>query len=88
MSKPFTLARTEQVLLQVSACWLAGAMIYAFVAGEYLPVGMTLPGEWQTLSALRDLPALFLLSLSGGFGLGALCSIALRRGNLLNTEKS
>ena len=79
MTRPFTLSRTEQVLLQVSTCWLAGAMIYAFMAGEYLPVGMILPGEWQTMSALRDLPAIFLLSLSGGFGLGALGSIALRR---------
>lgn len=86
MTQPFTLTRTERVLLQVSGCWLAGAMIYAFMAGEYLPTGLMTGTEWRAMSAMRDLPALFLLSLSGGFALGALAAIALRRANIMNTE--
>lgn len=85
MSKPLTLARTEQVLLQVSACWLAGAMIYAFVACEYLPAAPA--REWRLMSAMRDLPLIFLLSLSGGFALGALAGIALRRSGTPKTER-
>ncbi|WP_338634691.1 hypothetical protein V6L80_00580 (plasmid) [Erwinia persicina] len=84
-SRPFALTRVEQVLLLVCASWLASAALYAFVASELLwqwadtgRLNLNAPEAWL-LSALRDCPLLFLLSLAGGFACGALVSIVLRR---------
>lgn len=84
-SRPFALSRIEQVLLLVCASWLASAALYAFIAAELIrPVVDS--GLWRVdspegrlLSALRDYPLIFLLSLAGGFACGALVSIVLRR---------
>ncbi|MDC7860708.1 hypothetical protein [Pantoea ananatis] len=80
--EPLTLTRLESVLLLVCASFLAASGLYAWLVCEFTDGGLLIFGAGAgegLLSAVLDFPLLFLLSLAGGAGSGALISITLRR---------
>lgn len=79
--KLLTLSQLETALLLVCASLLAAAGIYAWLACDLAgPItGMTYGSDALVLSGIQLYPLLFLFSLAGGFGCGALTSITLRR---------
>lgn len=81
IEKNLTLSRLETALLLVCASLLAAAALYAWLACEIAGRmdGITYGADMLVLSGLQLYPLLFLFSLSGGFGCGALTSITLRR---------
>ena len=81
IEKTLTLSRLETALLLVCASLLAAACLYAWLVCDLAgPItGMTYGSDALVLSSLQLYPLLFLLSLAGGLGLGALTSITLRR---------
>ncbi|MDF7788382.1 hypothetical protein P4910_23325 [Pantoea stewartii] len=87
--EPLTLTRMESVLLLVCASFLAASGLYAWLVCEFTDGGLLIlragAGE-GLLSAVRDFPLLFLLSLAGGAGSGTLISITLRRQGFMDHE--
>ncbi|MGP2417053.1 hypothetical protein ACWXV6_22000 [Pantoea ananatis] len=79
---PLTLSGLETALLLICASLLAAAGLYAWLVCEFTEGGLlilTAGPDAGLLSAVRDFPLLFLFSLAGGSGCGALISITLRR---------
>ena len=79
--KTLTLSRLETALLIVCASLLAAACLYAWLVCDLAgPInGMSYGSDALVLSGLQLYPLLFLFSLAGGLGFGALTSITLRR---------
>jgi len=85
--EPLTLNRLESVLLLICASFLAASGLYAWLVCDFTQGGLLVLRAGAgagLLSAVRDFPLLFLISLAGGAGCGALISITLRRNGFMN----
>lgn len=83
---PLTLSGLETALLLVCASFLAAAGLYAWLVCDFTEGGLlilTTGADAGLLSAVQDFPLLFLFSLAGGSGCGALISITLRRNGFM-----
>ena len=84
--EPLTLNRLESVLLLVCASFLAASGLYAWLVCELTGGGLLILSAGANaglICAVRDFPLLFLISLAGGAGSGALISITLRRNGFM-----
>ncbi|WP_145033271.1 hypothetical protein [Pantoea ananatis] len=83
---PLTLSGLETALLIVCTSFLAAAGLYAWLVCDFTQGGLLVLRAGAgagLLSAVRDFPLLFLLSIAGGTGAGALISITLRRNGFM-----